>query len=90
MKKFTVLVLFLLVILTIGCISKPNPKDYIDRPKSCFDRDMCYYLNQKNTERCVDDAKECRAYGRYEYCRDEKNRPDRIDFNGCQLYLNQK
>lgn len=92
MKKLTVFALFLMVIMSMGCISEPSIKDYTDRPAACFDAAMCMYLNQKNPDKsiCMDAYKECRAYGRYNFCKEPKNLAERVDFEKCQLYLNQK
>lgn len=95
-KKLVTLIIILsivaILILMLGCTTPPDKKDYVGRPDSCFDFAACMYLNMKNTDKsiCADYAKECRAYSRFNFCKDEKNLPDRVDFEKCNLYLNQK
>jgi hypothetical protein len=88
----TATIMILLVLSLTSCTTPPDKKDYIGRPEACYDFVECLYLNQKNPDKsvCADYAKECRAYGRYNFCKDEKNRPTNVDFTGCQLWLNQK
>lgn len=87
-----ILVLSIVVIMCTSCISEPSKKDYAGRPDACYDAASCMYLNQKNQDKsvCLDAYKECRAYGRYNFCKEPNNRPVGVDFNGCTLYLNQK
>ena len=82
----------LFISMLTGCISEPSKKSYEGRPDACYDAAMCMYLNQKNPDKsiCMDAYKECRAYGRYNFCKEPKNLADRVDFEKCQLYLNQK
>lgn len=87
------LFLFLFCCLFLfSCLSQPDKKDFQGRPDACYDFAMCMYMNQKNPDKsvCVDYAKECRAYGRFNFCKDSKNLPERVDFEKCVLYLNQK
>jgi len=93
MKKiYLYLFVFICILFVFGCLSQPDKKDYIGRPDACYDAASCMYLNSKNPDKsiCMDAYKECRAYGRFIFCKDEKNLPDGINFSQCQLYLNQK
>jgi len=93
MKKIYLYLSVIIFILSVfGCLSQPDKKDYIGRPDACYDAASCMYLNSKNPDKsiCMDAYKECRAYGRFIFCKDEKNLPDGINFSQCQLYLNQK
>ena len=79
-------------ISNIGCMSAPEHKDYIGRPNSCYDFADCLYRNKDNPDKsvCVDLSKECRAIERFEYCKNDNMRPEKMDFEKCWLYLNQK
>ena len=75
--------IFFLGIAFNGC--KSMPRVIKDEPKPCFDYRMCAYYFEKNPTVCIDFAKECRAFRRYNKCKIEK-----MDFQKCWLYLNQK
>ena len=66
-----------------GC--KSVPKALPKEPKPCFDFRMCMYYMEKRQELCIDFAKECRAFRRFNKCKIEK-----MTFEKCWLYLNQK
>ena len=86
------LVFSLVVFVMTGCTTPPDKKDFATRPNACYDFMECLYLNAKNPDKsiCIPLSMECRAYDRFNFCKDSKNLPERIDFNQCQLYLNQK
>jgi ABC-type oligopeptide transport system substrate-binding subunit len=100
MKKFmfvlTSSILFALLLVVIvfltGCISQPNKKDYEGRPNACYDFAACLYFNQKNPDKsiCSDYAKECRAYERFNFCKDIKNLPEQMRFQEAWDKLNSK
>ena len=75
-----------------GCIQKPLKADYAGKPDSCFLFSECMYLNSKNPDKnvCSDYAKECRAYGRFEFCKKSENLPDGMRFQECWDKLNSK
>lgn len=88
MKK----IIMLFLVFISACMSAPDREDYTGRPNSCYDFADCMYRNKDNPDKsiCADFAKECRAFERFEYCKVETNRPDRMDFEKCWLYLNSK
>ena len=94
MKKnsFKIVLFSFILVLICGCLSQPDKKDYIGRPDSCLDFSVCMYYNSKNPDKsiCADYAKECRAFGRFNFCKEPKNLPDGVSFNSCMLMLNQK
>lgn len=93
MKKIIVTALLLIIALAFtACIMAPDVKDYENRPQACLDFDRCMYYNQKNQDKsiCIDHAKECRAYGRFAYCKDQANLPDGMHFQECWDKLNAK
>lgn len=75
-----------------GCMMMPAKKDYIGRQDVCYDFAACLYENAKNPDKsiCIPLSQECRAYERYIFCKDPKNRADGQNFNECILNLNQK
>ncbi len=79
-----------LIITFTGCWQSA-PKPITDEPAACFDKRDCMYRNQDNKDKsvCVDDAKECRAYRRYIYCKEQVKQ--KLDtFQNCWNLLNSK
>jgi hypothetical protein len=85
MKLLPILLCLALAAAMLACISSPDVDDYKGRPNVCLDFARCLYYNQKNPDKsvCATYAKECAAYERMIFCRDEKNRPDGITFQSC-------
>lgn len=95
-KLYTLLILLFAVSFTIGCLgcagcqSRPDREDYTNT--SCYLFAECLYRNAENPDKsiCAPFAQECRAYDRFEFCKNPANLPERIDFDKCMLLLNQK
>jgi hypothetical protein len=85
------LIILIPIIFLIACNSAPpDAKDFnID---ACYQFARCMYDNQKNEDKsiCVPLSSECRAFQRFEYCKNPENLPERMDFDKCWLLLNQK
>lgn len=80
------------VVLTLlGCYTEPPKKENYS-VSSCYRFADCLYQNQKNPDKsvCLSFGMECNSWERFLFCKDDVNRPDRIDFEKCWLYLNQK
>jgi len=92
MKKILIFSTIIVLCFMAACISLPDVDDYAGRPQACLDFDRCMYYNQKNKDKsiCIDYAKECRAYGRFEYCKDQANLPEGMRFQECWDKLNTK
>lgn len=90
MKK--IIIFFIIFLFLTGCMMKPDIKDYSGRPSACYEFAACMYFNQKNADKsiCADYAKECRAYDRFNFCKDEKNLPNGVRFQECWDKLNSK
>jgi len=89
---FLIGLIIVILIMMTGCTTPPDKKNYIGQPDACYLFSECMYFNQKNPDKsaCLDYAKECRSFGKFNFCKDSKNLPDRMDFEKCWLYLNQK
>jgi hypothetical protein len=92
MKKF-ILFALIMFLSSCGCATyqcKPDRKNY--DCIECYNVADCFYRNKANKDKsiCVDDQKERRVKHRYEYCKDEKNRPPGVDFEKCMYIRNQK
>lgn len=87
-----ILIAVMAIVSQLSCMSAPDTEDYAGRPNACYDFADCLYRNEKNPDKsvCSDTGKECRAWERFAFCKDEKNRPDKMDFEKCWLLLNQK
>lgn len=80
-----------LVFFTTGC-GQSAPIRQQGEIDACYMFRECMYRNEKNPDKtaCKDFGSECRAYGRFNYCKDEKNRPDDCKFQECWDKLNSK
>ncbi|MCK5610866.1 hypothetical protein KAR91_53830 [Candidatus Pacearchaeota archaeon] len=110
MKKIKWELIFIVILIILlalcffifsGCTSPPeilkNKKDETIESYACFKARYCGWENRKNKDKtsCVDDNKECRAYNRFEYCKDPQNLPvdksgDKMKFQTCWDKLNSK
>ena len=76
--------IFLLLLTLISCNSSPPERKDFDID-ACYQFARCMYDNQKNEDKsiCTPFASECRAFQRFEYCKNPENRPERMDFDKC-------
>jgi len=85
--KYIIIILFIFI---VACQSAPDRKDFKLDP--CFSAADCLYRNQKNPDKsvCKDYISECNSFSKYEYCKQQENLPEGVDFQKCWIYLNQK
>jgi len=84
----TVFTLAIVITVLISCQKAPVLQD--GEIYSCFNARDCAYRNQKDTSKCIDEYKECRAKERYVWCNQESNRWERQDAQSCWDKLNSK
>lgn len=83
-KKRIGLAILLLGVVLIGC-SQTAPKLRDGEPMSCLYFRECMYRNAKNQDKsiCKDALNECLNTQRMIFCREKKNRPEKVDFGSC-------
>jgi len=84
MKLFIV---FFLIMFFFGCVSAPDRKDFSN--EASYFAAYCFYIT-KDDAKCLDSEMEARAFNKYLFCLDPKNRPGKKDFEYCWKTLNQK
>lgn len=88
--KYIPILLMLTFITFLACQTAPSR--IAGESESCYQFRDCMYRNKDNPDKsiCKDFGAECRAYSRFEYCKEEKNRPADMRFQECWDKLNTK